>query len=47
MTGSTATKTVNVNTTGKAQLQLVVTTTSDGNAYDHADWADAKITCTN
>lgn len=47
MTGSTATKTVNVTTTGKTQLQLVVTTAADGDAYDHADWADAKITCTN
>ncbi len=47
MTGSTATKTVNVNTTGKNQLQLVITDAGNGNAYDHADWAGATITCTN
>jgi hypothetical protein len=47
MTGTTATKTVNVSITGKNQLQLVVTAAGDGDAYDHADWADAKITCTN
>jgi glucose/arabinose dehydrogenase len=47
MTGTTATKAVNVSTTGKNQLQLVVTAAGDGDAYDHADWADAKITCTN
>jgi hypothetical protein len=47
MTGTTATKEVNVTTTGKNQLQLVVTVAGDGDPYDHADWADAKITCTN
>jgi hypothetical protein len=47
MTGTTATKAVSVTTTGKNQLQLVVTVASGGDAYDHADWADAKITCTN
>ena len=47
MTGTTATKAVSVTTTGKNQLQLVVTVATGGDAYDHADWADAKITCTN
>ncbi|MCU1328810.1 MAG: hypothetical protein JWN34_4180 [Bryobacterales bacterium] len=37
---------INVNTTGRNQLQLVVTDGGDGVSYDHADWADAKLNCT-
>jgi hypothetical protein len=36
---------VSVNVTGKTELRLVVTDGGDGVAYDHADWADAKLTC--
>ena len=31
--------------TGKTALQLVVTNGGDDINYDHADWADAKLTC--
>jgi hypothetical protein len=30
---------------GVDQLTLVVTKAEDGNAYDHADWADARLSC--
>ncbi len=30
---------------GVRQLELVVTKAGDGNAYDHADWADARLAC--
>jgi hypothetical protein len=30
---------------GVRQLSLVVTKAGDGNAYDHADWADARLAC--
>ncbi|MQA28760.1 MAG: hypothetical protein GEU82_02825 [Luteitalea sp.] len=45
MTGTTATRSVSVNVAGVNTLRLVVTTSSDGPADDHADWADARITC--
>ena len=46
LTGSSPTATVAVDVTGRTALRLVVdqrpaTTTN----YDHADWADAKLTC--
>jgi hypothetical protein len=44
MQGSSATKTVNVDVTGKQQLRLVVTDAGDGTSYDHADWAGARLT---
>ena len=44
MTGNTATKTVNVDVTGKQNLRLVVTDSGDNNFYDHADWANARLT---
>ena len=46
MTGSSVTKLVDVDVTGKAQLELVVGNGGDNENYDHADWADAKLTCT-
>jgi hypothetical protein len=45
VTGSTAAKSVNVNVSGKSVLELKVTDSGNGNAYDHADWAQAQITC--
>jgi hypothetical protein len=30
---------------GVQELVLVVTKGGDGNAYDHADWADARLAC--
>ncbi len=34
-----------VDLAGAQTLKLVVTDGGDGNAYDHADWADARVTC--
>jgi hypothetical protein len=43
MGATTATKTVSVNVANVAQLRLVVTDGGDGNAYDWADWAGARL----
>ena len=43
MTGSSATKFINVDVTGRQNFRLVVTDGSNGVAYDHADWADAQL----
>ncbi len=45
MTGSSATKQIDVAITGATQLRLVVTGAGDGIDYDHGDWADARIEC--
>ena len=45
MTGAMASKSVFVDLTGVTQLALIVTDGGDGAAYDHADWADARVTC--
>ena len=45
LTGASPTATVNANVTGKTALQLLVTNGGDNIDYDHADWADAKLTC--
>ncbi|MDQ3928568.1 MAG: NPCBM/NEW2 domain-containing protein, partial [Chloroflexota bacterium] len=45
MTGSTPTGSLNVDLTGKDELVLSLRDGGDGNAYDHADWADARVTC--
>jgi hypothetical protein len=42
MTGASATKQVNVDITGRNELQLVVLNNGDP-SFDHADWASAKI----
>lgn len=44
MSGSSAAKTINADVKGKNVLKLVVTNGGDGNAYDHADWAGARLT---
>jgi beta-galactosidase len=41
----TATKAIDVDVTGARRLELVVPDAGDGNALDHPDWADAKLTC--
>ena len=46
ITGASATATIDIDITGINNLRLVVTDNGDGNGYDHADWADAKLTCT-
>jgi hypothetical protein len=43
MTGSSESQRVGIDITGKRQLRLVVTDAGDGNAFDHADWAGARL----
>ena len=43
LTGSARAVSVNVNLTGVSSLRLAVADGGDGNASDHADWADAKL----
>jgi len=44
LTGSTATKSLNVNVTGLDEL--IPAAQSNGNTNsDRADWADARVTC--
>lgn len=45
MKGPTATRTVRVDVTGRAELRLRVTDGGNGNTSDLADWADARLTC--
>jgi alpha-galactosidase len=44
--GGAAPKTVHVDLTGATTLSLRVTDGGDGGSFDHADWADARITTT-
>ena len=44
LTGTSATASVSVDVSGRAQLRLVVLAGADINS-DHADWADAKLVC--
>jgi hypothetical protein len=46
MTGVSATKSIALDVTGKNQLRLVVTDAGDGMNFDHADWANARLTTT-
>lgn len=39
MTGTSTTKSIKADITGRSTLMMVVTDTGNGNAYDHADWA--------
>jgi glucose/arabinose dehydrogenase len=45
LTGASATVQVDVSIAGASELRLVVTVATNGFAYDHADWADARIEC--
>jgi glucose/arabinose dehydrogenase len=47
MTATSASKAFNVNIAGRAELRLIVTDGGDGAGADHADWADAKLSCSN
>ncbi|WP_329372304.1 NPCBM/NEW2 domain-containing protein [Streptomyces sp. NBC_00669] len=38
-------KPLSAEVTGAQQVQLIVTDGGDGNDSDHADWADAQVTC--
>jgi glucose/arabinose dehydrogenase len=46
MRGDTATKDVAIDISSRSQLRLLVTNGGDNHAYDHADWADAQVACT-
>ena len=46
MTGSSATRSVNVDITGRTDLRLTVAGGTDTTNSDHADWASARVTCT-
>lgn len=43
MTGTSATKSVNVSVSGKNELRLIVTDSGNGNSSDHGDWANARL----
>ena len=43
LTGNSATQTLSLNVTGKQVLRLVVTTADGDAAYDHANWANARL----
>ncbi|MBL8210688.1 MAG: NPCBM/NEW2 domain-containing protein [Bryobacterales bacterium] len=45
MTGNSNTLSVNVDLTGRNELRLIVNDAGNGIAYDHADWANARIRC--
>ena len=45
VTGTSAAVPLDVDVTGADQLDLVVKDGGDGNAHDHSDWADARLTC--
>jgi hypothetical protein len=45
VTGAMAAKSVTVDVTGKSLLSLLVNDGGDGNSNDHADWANARLTC--
>ena len=40
-----ATQSVNVSVAGKNELALIINDAGNGAAWDHGDWADAKVTC--
>jgi hypothetical protein len=46
VTRNSAPLTVGADLNGRYDLSLVVQDAGDGRDYDHADWADAKLTCT-
>ncbi len=43
MSGTTATKSINLNVSGKATLRLEVLLADGSNSCDHADWASARL----
>jgi alpha-galactosidase len=45
MTGSSPAHNVQVDISGATQIALYVHYGWDSYAYDHADWADARVTC--
>lgn len=47
MYNSTAVKSISAQIAGAERLDLLVDGAGDGNAQDHADWADARLVCGN
>jgi hypothetical protein len=45
LNGNSAARNVNLDVSGKNELALIVTDAGDGTAFDHADWANAQVTC--
>jgi glucose/arabinose dehydrogenase len=45
LTGSMPGQPVSVDITGRSELRLLVTNGGDGYGQDHADWADARLSC--
>lgn len=45
MTGTMVAKSVNVGVKGKSQLTLIINSGGNGLDFDHADWANARLTC--
>ncbi|MCU1488373.1 MAG: glycoside hydrolase family 2 [Actinomycetia bacterium] len=45
LTGTMGPTAVTADLTGRAQLRLVVTDSGNGKGSDHADWAQARLTC--
>jgi beta-galactosidase GanA len=45
LTGSSPSVPVDVDLTGIRQLDLIIGDAGDGNGTDHADWAEARLTC--
>jgi len=43
MNGGSASKSVTLDVSGKNTLKLVVNPMGDGNAFDHGDWANARL----
>ena len=44
VTWAASPKTVDLNVTGATSMRLVVTDAGDGTSWDHADWANARLT---
>ncbi|MFD8718002.1 NPCBM/NEW2 domain-containing protein [Streptomyces sp. NPDC059629] len=45
LTGTSQPLPLDLDVSGAQQLHLVVSDSGDGNAHDHADWADARLVC--
>jgi hypothetical protein len=45
MSGTSPAQEVSVNLTGRQNLRLLITNGGDNQYYDHANWAEARVTC--
>ena len=45
LTGASVSVPVDVNVSGRSSLRLVVTNGGNNEDFDHADWAEARVTC--